>query len=248
MNLRTCIQLTRRKWTSLPMPQEVIHCVNKLGEADGHPSLLTFYDRQGNPVGDTQNPNANFTAAPEKETEADNPVPEITGVDQYPPDEHQDQEPPNKHQNKHDIDYRTEEVGNWIENVFQSNDDPHPQDKEPVQILDAPVPAPTQHSTCFKKPVSLIVPSFSGKKYDTAASLMNWQHMFATVHPDTHMHLLNGIDYDHVVFYAMKQLSMKLGMRQWGDPAIKAVYTELEQFHYRDTFDPFNHRSLSNKE
>ena len=145
-----------------------------LGEAKGQPSLLTFYDRHGNPVGDTQYPHANLTAAPEEETKEDDPVPEITGVDQEPPD---------KHQNGHDIDYRTEEVGNPIEDAFQINDDPQPQDnirqqdegrnEEPVQLLYAPVPAPTRRSTRFKKPVSRIVPSFSGKKYNTAATIIN---------------------------------------------------------------------------
>ena len=72
--------------------------------------------------------------------------------------------------------------------------------------------------------------------------------MFATVHPDTHMHLMQGIDYYHVMFYAMTQLSMKAGMRRWGDPATEAVSTELEQLHYRDTFKPVNHRSISKKE
>ena len=88
-----------------------------------------------------------------------------------------------------------------------------PQDKEPVQLLDALVLAPTRCSTRFKKPVSRIVPSFSGKKYDTATTLINWEHMFATVHPDMHMHLLQGIDYDHVMFYAMTQISVKVEMR-----------------------------------
>ena len=61
------------------------------------------------------------------------------------------------------------------------------------------------------------------------------------------MRLSQGIDYDHVVFYAMTQLSMKAGMRRWGEPATEAVSTELEQLHYRDTFEPVNHRSLSKK-
>ena len=64
---------------------------------------------------------------------------------------------------------------------------------------------------------------------------------------DRHIHLLQGIDYDHVLFYAMTQLSMKVGMRRWGDPETEAVSTELEQLHYRDTFKPVNHRSLSKK-
>ena len=67
------------------MTQEVIDSVNKLGESDGQPSLLTFYDRHGNPVGDTRNTNADLTDAPEEKTDKDEPVPEITGVDQEPP-------------------------------------------------------------------------------------------------------------------------------------------------------------------
>ena len=85
MNLRTGYKLTRHRWTALPVPREVIDGVNKLGEADGQSSLLTFYDRHGNPVGDTKNPNADLTDAPEEDTEKNEPVPEITGVDQEPP-------------------------------------------------------------------------------------------------------------------------------------------------------------------
>ena len=115
MNLRTGKRLTRRKWKALPMPQEVIDRVNKLGEADVQPTLLTFYDRHGNPVGDTKNPNADLTDAPEEETEEYDPVPEITGVDQDPPDEeHQDQEPPDEMQKEQNINYGTEEVGDPI--------------------------------------------------------------------------------------------------------------------------------------
>ena len=69
------------------MPQEVIDRVNKLGEADRQPSLLTFYDRHGNPVGYTKKFNTDLTHAPEEETEEDEPVSEITGMDQEPPDD-----------------------------------------------------------------------------------------------------------------------------------------------------------------
>ena len=72
--------------------------------------------------------------------------------------------------------------------------------------------------------------------------------MFKTVLPDTHMQLSQGIDYDHGVFYAMTHISMKAGMQRWGEPATEAVSTELEQLHYRDTFEPVNHRSLSKEE
>ena len=112
------------------MPQEVINRVNKLGQADRKPSLLTLYDLHGNPVGDTKNPNADLTDAPEEDTEYDEPKPEITGVDQDPPDDkQQDQETPDNNQNKHDINYGTKEVGDLIEYTLKSNDYLQPQEK-----------------------------------------------------------------------------------------------------------------------
>ena len=36
----------------LPMLQDVINCISQLGKADSQPELLTFYDCQGNAVGD----------------------------------------------------------------------------------------------------------------------------------------------------------------------------------------------------
>ena len=69
MNLQIGNKLTRRMWMALSMPQEVIDRVNKLVESDGKTSLLTFYDQLGNPVGDTGNPNADLSDAPEAETE-----------------------------------------------------------------------------------------------------------------------------------------------------------------------------------
>jgi hypothetical protein len=39
-----------------PMPQEVIDRVNELGKANGQPELLTFYDRKGRLIGETENP------------------------------------------------------------------------------------------------------------------------------------------------------------------------------------------------
>ena len=47
LNLRTGKNITRRNWTHLPMPIEVIERVNKIGVAHGQPKLLTFQDRHG---------------------------------------------------------------------------------------------------------------------------------------------------------------------------------------------------------
>ena len=41
-------------WTVLPMLQDVIDYINQLGKADSQPKLLTFFDHQGNAVGDVE--------------------------------------------------------------------------------------------------------------------------------------------------------------------------------------------------
>jgi len=56
LSLRTGKLISCRKWTPLPMPQEVIDRVNQLGKADNQPELLTFYDRKGRIIGDTEMP------------------------------------------------------------------------------------------------------------------------------------------------------------------------------------------------
>jgi hypothetical protein len=56
LNLRTGKRIPRRRWTSLPMPQEVIDRVNELGKADKQPELLTFYDRKGRLIGESETP------------------------------------------------------------------------------------------------------------------------------------------------------------------------------------------------
>ena len=51
-NLRTGKRITRRRWTPLPMPHDVIARVNNIGQSQGQPSLLTFQDRHGNSIGE----------------------------------------------------------------------------------------------------------------------------------------------------------------------------------------------------
>ena len=41
-------------FTPLPMPQEFIDCVNRLGALDKQPELLIFFDWLGHNVGDLQ--------------------------------------------------------------------------------------------------------------------------------------------------------------------------------------------------
>ena len=84
-------------------------------------------------------------------------------------------------------------------------------------------------------------PSMTGKKYaETTATTLN-----QTIYPDTHMQLNLGPSWDHVVHYAMTQLSMKAGLKRWGTQGSQAVSNELSQLHLQDTFRTINPKSLS---
>ena len=90
-------------------------------------------------------------------------------------------------------------------------------------------------------PVTRFEPSFSGKKYaETTATTIHR----STIHPDTHMGLNEGQAWDHVVHYKMTQLSMKAGLKIWGNKGKQAVSKELSQLHMRDTFRPINSNTL----
>jgi hypothetical protein len=67
LNLRSGKRITRRRWTLLPMPQEVIDRVNQLGRADAQPELLTFYDRTGRLIGDSMTPTPGALYTPESD-------------------------------------------------------------------------------------------------------------------------------------------------------------------------------------
>lgn len=43
----------------------------------------------------------------------------------------------------------------------------------------------------------------------------------------------------------MTQLSMKVGLKEWGDPARKAIHSEMKQLHFRDTFTPLRYKDLT---
>jgi hypothetical protein len=46
----------------------------------------------------------------------------------------------------------------------------------------------------------------------------------------------------------MTQVSLKVGLRRWGDKAKEAVHSEMKQLHLRDTFTPLHYKALSETE
>ena len=101
---------------------------------------------------------------------------------------------------------------------------------------------PKRCSELITAPVTRFEPSFTGKKYaeKTATTIHK-----PTIHPDTHMSLNGGQAWDHVVHYTMTQLSMKAGLKRWGNEDKKEVSKESSQLHMQDTFRPINSKNLS---
>jgi hypothetical protein len=67
------------------------------------------------------------------------------------------------------------------------------------------------------------------------------------LYPDTHMFMQHDFYQaeSDVVASVMTQLSLKAGMKQWGDKALNAVTSEMRQLHFRDTFKPKHWKELS---
>jgi hypothetical protein len=289
-NLRTGKKITRRKWTTLPMPREVIDRVNLLGEAESQPTLLTFCDRHGREIGDhtdytsvprvdsgditsyTEIPGVDTPEDDENSTDLLDPVQNIAGVEQQLAAEPLDL--------VDDPQFDDDNVNDDLEVDNENSDDHIPVPDTPDELDQVQQEVPIEHnllppdqqllhgdttehpdithpainvrrSKRPPQPVKRIVPSFTGKKYETTVTTVSDQDTefdSATIHPDTHMRLSQGPDYDHVIFMTMTQVSMKEGEKRWGKPARDAVSKELEQLQFRDTFEPVDHHTLSKEE
>ena len=49
----------------------------------------------------------------------------------------------------------------------------------------------------------------------------------------------------YVVAAIMTQLSLRAGLKEWGDEAFTAAQSEMKQLHFRDTFKPKHWRELT---
>jgi hypothetical protein len=86
-----------------------------------------------------------------------------------------------------------------------------------IQPEIAPI-AGVRRSSRTKLQTASYVPSMKGQKYNEA--LFNQMQM----------------ESPKIVATVMTQLSMKAGLKAWGDPAKSAVKEEMQQLHMRDTF------------
>jgi hypothetical protein len=88
------------------------------------------------------------------------------------------------------------------------------------------------------------VPSMTGSKYAVAVTQLE-DH--GALHPDAHMMFCQSMmdNQPDVVAAIMTQLSLKAGLKEWGDGAQEAVHSEMKQLHFRDTFKPMHWHELN---
>jgi hypothetical protein len=199
MSLQSGSKFTGYWWTQLPLPPEVIKRVNHLGK--DQPKDLMFFDRSGLPIEDD-----------------DASIPGVDGAEEQNPDDDD--------QDDQDIAEELEEItaqenvldeirevdGKVVElqevhqvedpttrNIVVPSTTPTPQMVTPVN------PTGVQRSTRTKIKTTNYAPSMKGKKYD-AVALAQFE-MFQNMQMEA----------PKVVATIMTQLSMKAGLKTWGD-------------------------------
>jgi hypothetical protein len=248
MALNTGKKITRRNWDVIPMPDLVIIRVNVLG--NDQPELLTFTDRHGRLIGDIDLPGTqedSDTVAADVEFPGVDQLPgviddniEITGVDYVDgledPDTHENEiHDPEIHEDDHEVSAPTE-----LETVQERTVQPAVPAVEP-----AVQPLELRRSTRIRKQTDQgYVPSMTGTKYSYAVTQLE---SHGVLFPDAHMFVqADFYQYEpDIVAMVMTQLSLKAGLKAWGNKAHTAVHNEMKQLHMRDTFKPKHWRELS---
>ena len=232
LSLKTGKKLVRRNWDALPMPDSVIARVNELGK--DQPELLTFTDRQGRPIGDVDLTGVAGEEEPQPVVDESDDT-DITGDQVEEPTEEQ-------------VDEAVEEAfqeDTVVETVSEQEQEPEAQAPEPVPGVVPPHPIPGVRKSARVKfqTRESYVPSLTGSKYALAVTQLE-QH--GALHPDSHMAFVQEAiaDTPDVVAAIMTQLSLKAGMKTWGNKAEKAVHSEMKQLHLRDTFKPMHWKEL----
>ena len=95
-----------------------------------------------------------------------------------------------------------------------------------------------RYTGCHKNPVNIIVPSFSGNKYETTVTTVGsvGKFIFHYVHLYNHMRSNQRSIWYHMIQYAMTQIYMKSGIKIFGTRLVDAVSHELKQLHLHNTF------------
>jgi hypothetical protein len=245
MALNTVMKIVCRTWDVIPMPDLGIARVNELGS--NQLAIMTFTDHHGRPVGDLEISGVPPDGDDDEEQQElpaliDNAI-KIPGVDV---DGLENPAPQNVEINDDINNLEADQPLVEVETVKEEEGVPVLQ--APAPVLQAPAPTsveptkPTRElrrSTREKsKSAPEYIPSLSGTKYNYAVTQLEQQ---GVLNPDAHMFVQEDFYQAEpdVVAIIMTQLSLKAGLKAWGDDkAHMAAHSEMKQLHMRSTFKP----------
>ena len=129
--------------------------------------------------------------------------------------------------------------------VAETVEEHMPEPEVPAPPLQPPVVPGVRRSTRVRsKPQPSYIPSLTGSKYSYAVTQLE---SHGVLNPDAHMfsqHDFYQAEPD-IVATVMTQLSLKVGLKAWGETAHAAARSEMKQLHLRDTFKPKHWRELT---
>ena len=237
LNLRSGKRITRRNWTQLPMPQEVIDRVNQLGVNDGQPEVLTFYNSKGDLIGDSD-PDAladEINGDASKEVSVDEVAGDL-GEETSSNDDGAEESDPTADdetvlEDTEEVvleESTTEEVAETVEETSTAEIEGVPMSEEEIPTL--------RRSTRERNAPNRLVPTMEGKSHSESNNAA-----LTTVHPDAHLNhsflTMGGT--------VLTQLSLKAGLKKWKERGETAVSKELEQLHNRESFLPVHMKDLT---
>ena len=133
--------------------------------------------------------------------------------------------------------------------------DPPAPDPPPIQVETVepkltvtkpvvPAPATPCRSTHIKAQTQAYTPSFTGTRYSYAVMQLE---NFRMLNPDAHMFVQEDFYQAEpdVMAAIMMQLSLKSGLKEWGNRAYEAIESEMKQLHFRITFKPMHWSELT---
>jgi hypothetical protein len=214
----------------------VIARVNTLGK--NQPKLFTFTDRHGRLIGDSDSISDNFGNT--DDVDFPGVVPDIVPDIEIPGvDEEEEQVIPTTQDEIaiDDLEIQPEEAPIVVETVQEEAAQVAPV-IEPMHL-----PELRRSSRAKIQTNQAYIPSMTGSKYGYAVTQLEK----GVLHPDAHMFVQDDFyqsDPD-VVAMVMTQLSLKAGLKEWGDKAHDAAFNEMKQLHFRNTFKPWHWRDLT---
>jgi hypothetical protein len=237
MALNSGNKIVRCSWGVISMPDIVIARVNVIGSDQPH--QMTFKDRHGRLIGNIEIPVVDADEDDNDDSPGVEPVIvddiEIPGVDVAGPEALDE--------------FPTQQVE--IDDLDITHDDPAPIEEVPAQSvpMSAPVAPPSapklRRSTRARTQATQgYTPSMTGSKYSYAVTQLDSQ---GVLNPDAHMFVQEDLYQAEpdIVAAIMTQLSLKTGLKEWGDQASTAAQSEMKQFNFRKTFNPKYWQELS---